>query len=35
MPPYYNSSDREILRIFSEAIKASDVEAYEVLFKAE
>ena len=35
MPPYYNSSDREILRVFSEAIKASDTEAYEVLFKAE
>ena len=35
MPPYYNSSDREILRIFSEAIRASDSEAYEVLFKAE
>lgn len=35
MPPYYNSSDREILRRFSDAIKASDVEAYEVLFKAE
>ncbi len=35
MPPYYNSSDREILRIFSEAIKASDTEAYEVLFRAE
>ena len=27
MPPYYNSSDREILRVFSEAIKASDTEA--------
>lgn len=35
MPPYYNSSDREILRLFSEAIKASDTEAYEVLFRAE
>ena len=35
MPPYYNSSDREILRMFSEAIRASDTEAYEVLFKAE
>ena len=35
MPPYYNNSDREILRMFSEAIKASDTEAYEVLFKAE
>lgn len=35
MPPVYNSSDREILRLFSEAIKASDTEAYEVLFRAE
>jgi RNA polymerase sigma-70 factor (ECF subfamily) len=35
VPPYYNSSDREILRLFSEAIKASDTEAYEVLFRAE
>ena len=35
MPPQYNSSDREILRMFSEAIRASDTEAYEVLFKAE
>lgn len=35
MPPRYNNSDREILRMFSEAIKASDTEAYEVLFKAE
>ena len=35
MPPYYNSSDRDILRLFSEAIKASDTEAYEVLFRAE
>ncbi len=35
VPPYYNSSDREILRIFSEAIRASDSDAYEVLFKAE
>ena len=35
MPPHYNSSDREILRVFSEAIRASDTEAYEVLFKAE
>lgn len=35
MPPKYNNSDREILRMFSEAIKASDTEAYEVLFKAE
>ncbi|MBR1539138.1 MAG: RNA polymerase sigma-70 factor [Bacteroidales bacterium] len=35
MPPFYNSSDREILRLFSEAIKASDTEAYEVLFRAE
>ena len=35
MPPQYNSSDREILRIFSEAVKASDTEAYEVLFRAE
>lgn len=35
MPPLYNSSDKEILRIFSEAIKASDIGAYEVLFKAE
>ena len=35
MPPRYNNSDREILRMFSEAIKASDSEAYEVLFKAE
>lgn len=35
MPSYYNSSDREILRLFSEAIKASDTEAYEVLFRAE
>lgn len=35
MPPYYNSSDREILRLFSEAIKASDTEAYEVLFRSE
>lgn len=35
MPPRYNNSDREILRMFSEAIKASDTEAYEVLFRAE
>lgn len=35
MPPKYSNSDREILRMFSEAIKASDTEAYEVLFKAE
>lgn len=35
MPPRYNNSDREILRMFSEAIKASDSEAYEVLFRAE
>lgn len=35
MQPCYNNSDRELLRVFSEAIKASDVEAYEVLFKAE
>lgn len=35
MPPQYNSSDREILRMFSESIRASDTEAYEVLFKAE
>lgn len=35
VPPQYNSSDREILRMFSEAIRASDTEAYEVLFKAE
>ena len=35
MPPQYNSSDRDILRMFSEAIRASDTEAYEVLFKAE
>jgi RNA polymerase sigma-70 factor (ECF subfamily) len=35
MPPFYSSSDKEILRVFSEAIKASDTEAYEVLFKAE
>ena len=35
MPPQYNSSDREILRVFSEAIRASDTEAYEVLFRAE
>lgn len=35
MPPFYYSSDREILRVFSEAIRASDTEAYEVLFKAE
>lgn len=35
MPSYYNSSDLEILRLFSEAIKASDTEAYEVLFRAE
>ena len=35
MLPQYNSSDREILRMFSEAIRASDTEAYEVLFKAE
>ena len=35
MPPRYNNSDREILRMFSEAIKASDTEAYEVLFKSE
>lgn len=35
MQPCYNNSDRELLRVFSEAIKASDVDAYEVLFKAE
>lgn len=35
VPPQYNSSDREILRMFSESIRASDTEAYEVLFKAE
>lgn len=35
MQPCYNNSDRELLRVFSEAIKASDAEAYEVLFKAE
>ena len=35
MPPFYNSKDKEILRVFSEAIKASDTGAYEVLFKAE
>ena len=35
MPPRYNNSDLEILRQFSEAIRASDSEAFEVLFKAE
>lgn len=35
MQPCYNNSDRELLRVFSEAIKVSDVDAYEVLFKAE
>ena len=35
MPPRYNNSDLEVLRLFSEAIRASDSEAYEVLFKAE
>lgn len=35
MPPIYNSSDLEIIRLFSEAIRNSDSEAFEVLFKAE
>ena len=35
MPPRYNNSDLEVLRLFSEAIRASDSEAFEVLFKAE
>jgi RNA polymerase sigma-70 factor (ECF subfamily) len=35
MPPRYNNSDLEVLRLFSEALRASDSEAFEVLFKAE
>jgi RNA polymerase sigma-70 factor (ECF subfamily) len=35
MPPRYDNKDLAILRVFSEAIKASDTEAYEVLFRAE
>ena len=35
MPPRYNNSDLEVLRLFSEAIRTSDSEAFGVLFKAE